>query len=160
MLSRIFGTKPTHYRVAHLGMGFPIGSVLPASAFPSGVEGHLHIGSLVETTDPVNVDLPASMLQAELAVEKPAQESPTIAAASQKALDIVHAELRQEIADTAARSVAARKALAEAEVEIDRLNKLVAELTTDRDEWKSLAEFSQIEQKNRDPESVLPLPTQ
>lgn len=50
-----------NFKIIHEGMHFPPGSVVPKEAFPLGASGHLHIGSIVKTRDPVNVELPDSL---------------------------------------------------------------------------------------------------
>jgi hypothetical protein len=54
-------TPMDNFKILHEGMHFPPGSVVPAEAFPLGTSGHLHIGSIVKTRDPVNVEIPDSL---------------------------------------------------------------------------------------------------
>lgn len=46
--------------IQHLGMGWPIGAVVPVTVFPHGYAGHLSLGAVAETTAPAThaVDLP------------------------------------------------------------------------------------------------------
>lgn len=52
--------KQKNLIVQHLGMGWPVGTVVPPDAFPNGYEGHLALGAVAETDYPVTtgVELP------------------------------------------------------------------------------------------------------
>jgi len=50
-----------NYLIQMEGMHFPRGSIVPAGAFVGGVDGHLSIGSITETKDPVNVEVPPNL---------------------------------------------------------------------------------------------------
>lgn len=49
--------KPKNLIVRHLGMGWPVGTVVPPEAFPNGHEGHLKIGAVAETDYPVSANV-------------------------------------------------------------------------------------------------------
>ena len=51
-----------NYQIVHLGMDFPVGTVVGEEAFPNGgIAGLLHCGAIVKTSAPASVELPKEL---------------------------------------------------------------------------------------------------
>jgi len=94
--------------IQHMGMGWPVGTVVPPEAFPGGHAGHVALGAVKETDYPVSADvgpLPESL--------KPGDDPV-------KANDALRAEvaaLSGQLAGVRAELAAARKAADDAKAE-------------------------------------------
>lgn len=76
----------TNFKLLHDGMGYPRYSVVPAAYFqPNQIGRHLELGSIQETTEPVNVDFVAAADVREMDDDELAAEN---------------AKLKQALADT------------------------------------------------------------
>lgn len=91
--------KQKNLIVQHLGMGWPVGTVVPRDAFPNGCEGHLALGAVAETDYPVTagVELPEAL--------KPGDDPVKV----NTALRAEIAALNGQLAGTRAELAAARK---------------------------------------------------
>jgi hypothetical protein len=139
--------KPKNFRIVHEGMAFPAGSVVPRGLF-GNPESHLHIGSIVETTDPVNVEVPGSLLNT--------QPKSSTATTTDKG----DAALREDLAKLAGQnSVLATK--------VDELTEQVAELelnleviTAERDKLAAELAFLKQVDLEKHPEKTPPIQVQ
>lgn len=104
--------KPKNLIIQHLGMGWPIGTVVPPEAFPGGHAGHLALGAVAETDYPVTAGvgaLPEAL--------KPGDDPVKINAALRAEI----AALTGHLAGTNAELAAARKAALDAKAEAEAL---------------------------------------
>lgn len=125
--------KPKNFRIVHAGMAFPVGSVVPRELFPKP-DGHLHIGSIEETTEPVNVEVPAALLATATAAGLSSTADTADTAASAQAL-------RDELATVAGKNSELTKQLDDAGERIAELELELETAVSERDAWKAKAEF-------------------
>jgi hypothetical protein len=136
--------KPKNFRIVHAGMAFPVGSVVPRALFPKP-DAHLHIGSISETTEPVNVEVPAALLVS--------TASPT----DTNEASISTQALRDELATMAGKYSDLSQKFDEA---TERISELEAELEAaeaQRDDWKAKAEFQEKVAVEENPDSQPPI---
>lgn len=135
-----------NYVIKHLGMGFPMGSVVPASVFPGNIADHLAIGSVSATTNPVNVELPEVLSAPIVAGEAVKRDSEA---------DLYR--LREELVHITGRRAEAMKKIEEVEEQRDAAIKALDAMTKDRDDWKALAEAKETSELIQDPTKQKPL---
>jgi hypothetical protein len=135
-----------NYLIKHLGMGFPVGSVVPASVFPGNLADHLAIGSIVSTTNPANVELPEFLATPVVAGEVVNRDNEA---------DLYR--LREELVRITGRRAEALNKIEEVEEQRDAAIKALDAMTKDRDEWKALAEAKETSEILQDPSKQKPL---
>ena len=107
----------TNFKLLHDGMGYPRYSVVPAAdSQPNPIGRHLELGSIQETTEPVNVDFVAAADVREMDDDELAAEN---------------AKLKQALADTPGIVATLKARVAEIESENSKLKAANAKGTAD-----------------------------
>ena len=128
-------TPVKNYKIVHNGMPWPAGSVIPAHAAPKRIDQHLELGSIVETEDPVNIEVQDAKIKVPMSSEALTEKE--------------RLEIKQEFDKLTGKLAETRTELKTATATIKTLEDQVAALTKDRDDWKALAEHKDKEFRDR-----------